>query len=248
MLIETAIKNYILEEVIRYTNVDSFEENCKKALSYYKRHQVNSNNYKKEFKKMLNTKNRFYSNIEREYGRQNNIITHFYHSDRNLPIWVVFEIISMGDLGSFASSLDLTIKKNISLSLNLYQPMDTDGLVAEKMIYTLKDLRNAIAHNNIIFDTRFKNSNIDNVIGNMIRQESRVNNIDFNSIFDYFALIVYLMEKLKVTKTEIKNLIKNFKNEVSSFESKVNTADFFKIFHSSYHQKLTDLENYIVNY
>ncbi len=105
--------------------------------------------------------------------------------------------------------------------------MDTDGLVAEKMIYTLKDLRNAIAHNNIIFDTRFKNSNIDNVIGNMIRQESRVNNIDFNSIFDYFALIVYLMEKLKVTKTEIKNLIKNFKNEVSSFESKVNTADFF---------------------
>ena len=47
-----------------------------------------------------------------------------------------------------------------SATLHLPSNLDADGKITEYIIYALKDLRNAVAHNNIIFDTRFINLTI----------------------------------------------------------------------------------------
>lgn len=45
------------------------------------------------------------------------------------------------------------------------------------MLYTIKSLRNSVAHNNIIFDTRFKDRKISPVLKKWIEKETGIQNI-----------------------------------------------------------------------
>lgn len=42
--------------------------------------------------------------------------------------------------------------------------IDTSRNLLSSMLYTIKSLRNSVAHNNIIFDTRFKDRKINSVL------------------------------------------------------------------------------------
>lgn len=64
------------------------------------------------------------------------------------------------------------------------------------MIFTIKDLRNAIAHNNIIFDTRFKTNNVNNRLKALLEVETNIQNINFNNIDAYIILITYILRKI----------------------------------------------------
>lgn len=41
-------------------------------------------------------------------------------------------------------------------------------MMPQRLIYATKDLRNAIAHNDVVFDTRFRTGSIDKQVGNAI--------------------------------------------------------------------------------
>ena len=55
------------------------------------------------------------------------------------------------------------------------------------MFFTLKDFRNAIAHNGVVLDVRFQSGSI-----------------------DYVILLVYLMRRMGFTKTECKHLVAGY--------------------------------------
>lgn len=93
------------------------------------------------------------------YKKNNPQITHFYNNIgySDVPIWALFEIMTMGDLGYLLSCLTYDVRNDISKRLSLNVSCDTNRQLIYKYIYTLKDLRNSIAHNAVVFDTRFRN-------------------------------------------------------------------------------------------
>lgn len=63
--------------------------------------------------------------------------------------------------------------------LSLPTNLDSDGALLCDVIFCLKDLRNAIAHNGTIFDTRFAPREIPNRLKKLIEQNMNIQNIDF---------------------------------------------------------------------
>lgn len=120
------------------------------------------------------------------------MVQHFLHKDKSVPIWAIFEVISLGEFGNFVSCIDSNIKHKISKLLNLNRACDSDGSLTENIIYIIKDLRNAIAHNDIVFDTHFKRSNPNSSIIAALNYDTGINNITFNTITDYLILIVFI--------------------------------------------------------
>lgn len=193
MSIETALKNYILEEILNKSKSDSFNEIYNTLLLEYKKYKTGTSDYKKALKKRLDLRNKIYGALTEKY-KSKPIVQHFYHQDKSVPIWAIFEIITLGDFGFFVSCLSNDIKKAISKSIKLNQTCDANGALIVGIIYTLKDLRNAVAHNDVIFDTRFKSSNIDENISRCLMFDTGIDNINFSSIIDYFSMLY--IEKL----------------------------------------------------
>ena len=98
MFVETAIKNYSLEVIIDEAKSSRFADIYATIMNDYRSHSVGSRNYKAAINERMNVRNRIYSNISRDYGK-NNIINYYYDSNRTVPIWAIFEILSLGACG-----------------------------------------------------------------------------------------------------------------------------------------------------
>lgn len=66
----------------------------------------------------------------------------------------------MGDFGYLLSCLTIDMREKVSRSIGINLSSDTYRELLYKYVYALKDLRNAIAHNDVVYDTRFKNASI----------------------------------------------------------------------------------------
>lgn len=202
MFIETALKNYVLEKILDYSKTNSLHTIYETVLTNYKCFQINSKSYKRELRKRLELRNKIYSNLTRDYNNKQ-IVQHFYHKDRPVPIWAVFELMSLGEFGNFLSCACINAKKAVSQSLGLNQSCDTKGRLTESIIFILRDLRNAIAHNDVVFDTRFRSSTPNNALIRALQFDTGIINISFNTIVDYLVLVVYLLKHFKIPKKEI---------------------------------------------
>ena len=74
-------------------------------------------------------------------------------------------------------------------------------------MFTIKDLRNAIAHNNVIFDTRFKTGDVDQRLVSLLESEIGISNIDFKYMDAYIIMVTYFLRKMGETKTACKQFI-----------------------------------------
>lgn len=245
MFIETTLKNYVLDEVLIASKSNSFEEIFNTQVTYYKKYQPHENSYKKELQKRLRLRNQIYNVISRDYGNDKKVVKHFYHKDETLPIWAIFEIISMGEFGTFVACLDENTKQQISTSIELNQSCDSDRKLTERIIFLLKDLRNSIAHNDVIFDTRFKKSNTARSLKHCVELDTGITNITYDTIVDYFILTIYLLKKLCVSKTELKRTISNFEHSIDSFRAKIPFQVYSRIFYTDTRTKLTQLKSFI---
>ena len=185
-------QNIILEE----SNSSSFFLIYEKILTEYSSYSVGSKEYSKSLKKRLKVRDQIYNTLTRDYSNNKAIVQHFYHKDIQVPIWAIFEIITLGDFGNFVSCMNINIKKKVSIDLKLNQPCDTNGILTEKIIYLLKDLRNSVAHNNVIFDCRFKTNSVNNALKKGLEIDTSIPNVTFDTIVDYIILIVYLLKNI----------------------------------------------------
>lgn len=245
MFIETALKNYVLEVILEEGRTESFNAIYENILTNYKSYDSNSRAYKFALKQRLKLRNQFYSVLTREYNTNKPVIQHFYNQDKLVPIWAIFEVISLGEFGNFVSCIDFNVKRKISISLNLNQACDSDGKLSENIIYILKDLRNSIAHNNVIFDTRFKRSNPNHSLIVSLQNDTGINNINFKTIVDYIILVIYLLKNLKIAKTEMNKIIKNFENLINEFRNEIPIHIYNIIFHTDTRNKLNLLKIYL---
>ena len=244
MFIETALKNYVLEVVLDQIKTDSFNDVFANVLTAYKSYTSGTRSYQDNFKKRLDLRNKIYGTITRDYSKKL-VIKHYYNQDRNVPIWAIFEVISLGEFGTFFSCLNTPTKLLVSKSLNLNNAFNTTGTLTEDIVFTLKDLRNSVAHNDMIFDTRFKHANIPGALVNCLQHETGIPNVDFKAIVDYLILICYLLKKLQVPKNEIKKMINNFESVAESFRKKVPFAIYSTIMLTNTRSKLNLLKRFV---
>ena len=113
------------------------------------------------------------------------------------------------------------------------------------MVFILKDLRNAVAHNNVVFDTRFKKQNVSKRIKRYISKETGVNNITFETIVDYIVLITFIMKKCGCSKNEMKQFVNEFIQLYEELRASVPVEIYSKIIHTDTRKKLDTVKSFI---
>ena len=190
-------------------------------------------------------KGKINSALIRDYDRKQAIVNHFFDQDKAIPIWAIFESLTLGEFGTFFSCLNKTVKLQISHLLNLPRNLDADGKLIQYIIFTIKDLRNAIAHNNVVFDTRFNTGSINNRLINCLSSEMGIPNITFTNIDDYIILTTYILRRMLVSKTEIRQFIRDFTNTIEVLRNEIPINIYNQIINTNVRNKLQILDNYI---
>ena len=177
MSIETALKNYTLEAVIKDARSGVFEDIWRKSLTDYRSYTGRA--YKSAWDRRQRLRGEidgiiFYNHKSRD------VIGHFRDADKDIPIWAIFEVMTLGNFGSFYDCLDRRVKTEIVRDLGMPTNLDSE-LRLKDIIFALKDFRNAIAHNGVVLDVRFQSGAINTGVSQLLKQETGVGKIDLLS-------------------------------------------------------------------
>ena len=242
MSIETALKNYTLEAVLGDANSAIFEDIWRRSLTDYRSYTGRT------YRKAWETRQRLRSEIDSIiYGhKRRDVIGHFRDADKDIPIWAIFEVMTLGNFGSFYDCLDRRVKTVIVRDLGMPTNLDSE-LRLKEIVFALKDFRNAIAHNGVVLDVRFQSGSINTGVSQLLKQETGVGKIDFTDITDYVVLLVYLMRRMGFTKTECKQLIAGYETIIEHFRAELPINVYSRIIMTTARSKLTALRQFVSN-
>ena len=154
-------------------------------------------------------------------------------------------MLSLGEFGHFVSCLNFTCRKAISSKIGIRKSDDSNALLTQRLIYAVKDLRNAIAHNDVVFDTRFRTGNIDKQVSNTILNATGVYGVSFETISDYLVLVVYLLSLLKMPKNDMKRLISSYIDCTEKLRKAIPISVFNQIIRTDNGTKIAALKKFI---
>lgn len=243
MQIETISKNIVLQTLVETYQTDEFNIIYEKGMTDYKNSGTKS--YREKMKHRLRVQNSIYTSLSKNYSNNNKIVNHFYSRDRYVPIWGIFEIITLGIFASFIKSLEFKTRIRIDKKMKINISYDTNAKFPEKIMYLMKPLRNAIAHNDVVFDVRFKNSKVDNTLCKYVEDETGCININFHTITDYIVMITFLLKKYEISKAELHHFIKEYENIIENFRNKIPFPIYSQIIYTDTPLKLKKLHQYI---
>jgi len=133
----------------------------------------------------------------------------------------------------------------LSKDLGINTAFIGNGQLAGVIVYTLKELRNAVAHNEAIFDTRFKTADIRGQLIKCVETDTKIEGIKFNSIVDYFILIAFMLKNLEMSIDEIQEFISRFEQINENLRDDVPISLYNKILPTDTRKKIQQLETYI---
>lgn len=250
MFIETAVKNVALDSILIKSKSENVQDMYNTVVCGYNNAPIGSTKEEKKYYQQakLNLQNSIQSNLAKAYRNENPKITHFYNNVRytDVPIWALFEIMTLGDFGYLLSCLTFDVRDDISKRLGLDDiSIDSNRQLIYKYIYTLKDLRNAVAHNSVVFDTRFKNIYPNKSMKLYLQNKIGLPYINFKTIGDYIILICHYLKLLNLPKSEIKAFIREFENITKEYQNSVNSNVSSIVIHPDTFSRLQILKNYI---
>ena len=212
---ETIIKNLIVNYSV--LGIDpSFDNVYRQKLTFYRSQRGRRRT--KSINKRLRLKKDFDSEIAYAYASNNIVIKHYIEENKSVPLWALFEVISLGNVGSYVACLNREDKEKVADFLNLYNSQyDENVKILEQSIFLIKDLRNAVAHNHIIFDCRFRKAqnvaqNLKATVKNKLHLEAETN---FDILFDYLALLMIFLKESGNSRSELNSYITDFENSVN---------------------------------
>ena len=216
MSIETALKNRVLEATLEHAGSPRFDIVYRKSLTAYKCRGKDA--YKDAWSSRLRLRTEVDQLIARNHETKA-VIRHFRDKDLDIPIWALFEVMTLGNFGAFYSCLHDDVKRRICDDLGMPSHNFDSPTALKKAIFAFKDLRNAVAHNGVIIDVRFRTGRGHKSVGNLLKFEMGAEGVGFNEITDYSLLLVYLMAKLGFTKTECKQLLQGYREIVEKYRA-----------------------------
>ena len=249
MFIETAVKNVALESILLYTKSENIQDMYDKVVSSYKNcpSSYSPEQKKRAQQNKLNLEGMIQSNLSKAYRAENPQITHFYNNVgySGVPIWALFEIMTLGDFGFLLSCLNYDVRNDISRRLGLNVSADTNRQLVYKYIYTLKDLRNAVAHNSVVYDTRFRNIDPSRAMKRCLEQEMGLPYVNFKTIGDYVILMSYYLKLLGISRTEIRSFIRDFEKINEDYRNSVNPYVANMVIRQDLSSRMNILKTYI---
>lgn len=241
MKLETTLKNYTIDQVVGKNNpdIDSILATC---LANTKDVKKNSD-YKDELKRVHKLQSTFHNIID---NTSSPIMEHYLDKRKNTPIWAIFEYITLGDFGNFLLCLNKSKRLDIENMIGIAdQASDTNASMISRHVFIIKDLRNAIAHNKVVYDCRFKTMGIKSSVFTQLESKTKINDINFNSIIDYLILIIYYQKHLGETKTQMSRTIKQFRKAIEALKASTKQSTFDAILETNINKKLDNLIKYI---
>lgn len=258
MFIETALKNRVLEYTLDFVKKSDFGSVYFKALNAHLSHGKGTENYKSALKNKIDLRKQIYGDISEHANSP--IVQHFYNNNQMVPLWGIFELLTLGEFGRFYNCLNTDIKLKICDSLGIKKAMNTTGNILGYIIFAMKDLRNAVAHNSPVYDVRFNDKsrkayNIPLLLNRFFESEFKLPNpnpyygktthVNFEQIIDYFLLIVFLLKKFGTSKTDLKKQIREFENLFLTLKKEVPSNIYSIIIPIEITNKLHFLLNWI---
>ncbi|WP_156204134.1 Abi family protein [Candidatus Syntrophocurvum alkaliphilum] len=245
MFIETAIKNYTLNTLISMGPID-FDYVFTNFLNDYKQENTGNSRYREKMKNRLELRNKINQKISFSYSQQRAVISHFFHSNKPIPLWAIFEVINMGEFGFFLQCLNQNTRIAVAKDLGIHTSShNQNGRIIEDIIFLIKELRNAVAHNSVVFDCRFKKTNPPSRLKEYLQSETGISNINFENIVDYFIIVIFLLKKLGINKTELKKIVRNIYIESEQLRNTIPISVHTSIMGSDFRNKVNGLNNYI---
>lgn len=241
--IETCLKNYTLESVLKDTGSATFENIWKQSLTDYRNYR--GDRYRKAWDRRQRLRGEIDNLIFRNH-KNRDVIGHFRDADKDIPIWAIFEVMTLGNFGAFYECLNKRVQTSIVRDLDMPTNLESERRLKD-IIFALKDLRNAVAHNGVVLDVRFRSGAVHSGVAQLIKQETGVVGVDFSDITDYIVLIAYLMRKMRLTKTECKQFISSYENILKVFYAELPFNIYSKIIKTTARNKLTALRKYASN-
>lgn len=223
MFIETALKNVTLDTIIA-TGSANFEHVYEHLLNDYAKHESGTADYKRKMKNRLQLRTRIYSTISYNYNSDKEIVQHYLHDNRPVPLWVIFEMMTLGDFGFFVHCLNSETRTLLMENLQMKRDIPRNNRVLEDIIHTLRGARNAVAHNTAMFDNRHHNGNTRNRLIQFLQTEMNMKNMTFETIIDDVILMSFLLKTLKVDKREIADFIQTFFRHIDQLEKAIPTT------------------------
>lgn len=151
----------------------------------------------------------------------------------------------MGEFGTFLSCLTPTVRKDISAELGISSHFDTNAELVYKYIFIIKDLRNAIAHNSVVFDARFRRVDPSKAMKKTLEDTFNLQYVNFKTIGDYVVLILYYMQILHVSKRKQRSFIQTFRKITEKYQNNVSASVISTVIHPDLAVRLTILEKSI---
>ncbi len=200
----------------------------------------------------LKLKSQLQNIVRRSY--KNDLVKHYVDRDDDAPVWSIFEVMTLGDLTSVCRSLPDETLAEIASDLGFSHA--NPGIVVD-IVETIRPLRNAVAHNGAVFDSRFSQSvkytNPDRnlaAVGELLDEGhfSIGYRLNFNSIVDYIVLLAYLLTLLTHQKKRSREFLRKCLRELEKLESAVGVDTYMMIVGSGDRQKYRFIEGFIDGY
>lgn len=243
MFMETAIKNIVCNETVKGLKYATFD--------YVYRERMKDNPSKAPLQlNRLQLRNSVYSKLSNRYRdeekKDNKMVRHFYNRGEDAPLWVIFETLYLSDLANFFNCLNTAIREKILVALDMFdESIDTNRQLLSNMLFTLKALRNAVAHNSVIYDTRFKDRAINPVLKKWAEKETGIKNITLYSMIDYIIILCCLLKRIDFTGNRANQLLEVYKSENESLQRSVSPDIYNMLFQQNVTVKIAELEKYL---
>lgn len=113
------------------------------------------------------------------------------------------------------------------------------------MAFAHKDLRNAVAHNGVVFDVRFRSGGVSKEVSALLEGQIGVPSVSFSSITDYVLLVAYLMKGIRCPATERRRFVSAYVDVVERFRREVPYAIFSQIIPTDFRPKTKAALRYV---
>lgn len=244
MFIENALKSYVIEALLADSKSENFDVIYNKSLTAYRNYTPGSRTYKTEYTKRMNLKGKINAALVRDYNKRS-VVAHFFNNDITIPVWAIFETLALGEFGTLYDCACTNVKLYVSNIMKLPTNLDSDGMNTKFFIFTVKDLRNAIAHNNVIFDTRFKTGKIDQRLVTLLETEVGISNIDFKYMDAYIIMITYFLRKMGETKIACKQFVASYQQQTEYLRNELPINIYNQVVGTQHRPNMNALQKFI---
>lgn len=197
--------------------------------------------------KRLKVRDKLHSMLSNSYKNGNPMVEHFYNQGKEAPVWAIFEIMALGDFADFLLCLNYDIRGKIMCELGMSVSYDTNCHLLADTLFTIKELRNTVAHNNIAFDVRFKDRNTNKNVIKWVQQETGMGNISFGCFTDYIVLILCVLKHINYPEKDMRKLLTEYEVCINSIYAELPLPIYNKIVSTGIKGKLENLWAYIGN-